>query len=468
MSELHAHHLFCQLLSAIEYIHYKNICHCDLKTANILISNIGVKLIDFGLSRYFQEDLLFHKVYGTPNYMSPEIYLNTPEPGYDGVKADIWACGIILYIMITREKPFNGDDILELRNNILNHQYTSISTVSDDLNDLLSKMFIKDPNERISLSQIKHHKWIVSNRTDSDDNKVSTVSTPTTINSKNNKENNDKKDDDEDIPIQVKLRLDSKENEDDDNMPLNRSSSITLALTKSLSSPTRRLKQQKQQQHIPSIPPLYPNNPLFQSEPDINNNELNIPMNGNAVSVYEYLAEQNELKEEEEEEEDDNDENDLFSNNESIKNHKHIRHYSLHSLSVTSLHSAKTTPSFKPRSLSNALINNTSPYLTSFSLLPPPAINNNNSNSSNTSLILPLSINASTSSLNSPFPLPSSNTTGSNSNTTPNGQYSIYKQQSPFLQPIPVLPHTYSMSLDDDYGEEEEECDLDAIWQFRG
>lgn len=61
LNEIHAHHLFCQLLSAVEYVHSLDICHCDLKSANILIGNNGLKLIDFGLSKSCSKGRLFYK-----------------------------------------------------------------------------------------------------------------------------------------------------------------------------------------------------------------------------------------------------------------------------------------------------------------------------------------------------------------------------------------------------------------------
>lgn len=101
--------------------------------------------------------------------MSPEIFTQTPTPGYNGKLADIWACGVILYLMLTREKPFDGEDILELQKNIINKEYKKLSTFSDNLNDLFSKIFIKDPNKRMTMSELKHHPWIISFLNDPND-----------------------------------------------------------------------------------------------------------------------------------------------------------------------------------------------------------------------------------------------------------------------------------------------------------
>ena len=89
---------FYQLINGLEYIHSKNICHRDLKPENLLLTkNKIIKIIDFGLSHKLNNNLLLTKC-GSLSYASPELIT---RKCYDGIKNDIWCCGIILYSMIT-------------------------------------------------------------------------------------------------------------------------------------------------------------------------------------------------------------------------------------------------------------------------------------------------------------------------------------------------------------------------------
>jgi calcium-dependent protein kinase len=109
-SEKEAAKIFRQLMSAICHCHSSKICHRDLKPENLLFLNNtedDLKVIDFGLSRYFNEinkNKMNTKV-GTAYYVSPEVL----SGDYDE-KCDIWSAGVILYILLTGEPPFNGEN----------------------------------------------------------------------------------------------------------------------------------------------------------------------------------------------------------------------------------------------------------------------------------------------------------------------------------------------------------------------
>ena len=98
--------IFIQLLNGIVYCHNKNISHRDIKMENILITKEGyVKIIDFGFSLCITNDEKLKSFCGTPSYMAPEI---VAKKDYSGKQADVWAMGILLYIMLTGSFPFKG------------------------------------------------------------------------------------------------------------------------------------------------------------------------------------------------------------------------------------------------------------------------------------------------------------------------------------------------------------------------
>ena len=94
-----ARHYYRQLISALQFMHERNICHRDLKLENLLVDQDGVlKVTDFGLSGlHTGGDEVFKTTLGSPNYVAPEV-LN--GKGYDGFKADIWSSGVILYVLL--------------------------------------------------------------------------------------------------------------------------------------------------------------------------------------------------------------------------------------------------------------------------------------------------------------------------------------------------------------------------------
>lgn len=107
-----------QLLSAVHYLHKKNIVHRDLKPENLLLAQKGdpslIKLIDFGTSKRFNKGEIFKVPLGTCYYVAPEVI----KRQYDS-KADVWSCGIIMYILLCGYPPFNGNSDLQIFKAIL-------------------------------------------------------------------------------------------------------------------------------------------------------------------------------------------------------------------------------------------------------------------------------------------------------------------------------------------------------------
>jgi len=168
-SEDEARFFFQQLISGVSYCHSMQICHRDLKLENTLLDGSPaprLKICDFGYSK----SALLHSqpksTVGTPAYIAPEI-LSRKE--YDGKIADVWSCGVTLYVMLVGAYPFEDPD--DPRNfkktigRILGVQYTipDYVHVSAECRHLLSRIFVADPDKRITIPEIRNHEWFLKN-----------------------------------------------------------------------------------------------------------------------------------------------------------------------------------------------------------------------------------------------------------------------------------------------------------------
>ena len=165
-----------QIVKAFEYMHANGIIHRDLKPDNVLIDAQGeLKLIDFGLSLYGSVDRAVDASngtenvtgpIGTPDYMAPEVLLanNHTEA------VDFWSLGVLIYELIVGVPPFHGETeeetfkkILKLEIDWSELQQTNDQDdefyVSDQLVDLLKKLLVLNPEERLTINQIKNHPW---------------------------------------------------------------------------------------------------------------------------------------------------------------------------------------------------------------------------------------------------------------------------------------------------------------------
>lgn len=154
--------IMMQLLSAVGYMHSKNIVHRDIKPENILLENICmdeimIKLIDFGNSNYFDKTTHLSLKVGTPYYIAPEIL----KKDYNH-KCDIWSCGVIMYLLLTGGPPFDGPDEQAIIHRVKSGQYSYSSDehISTEAKDLIDKMLTYDYNQRISADEALNHVWI--------------------------------------------------------------------------------------------------------------------------------------------------------------------------------------------------------------------------------------------------------------------------------------------------------------------
>ncbi len=159
LSEEESAFFYYQIINGLEYIHSLNMVHRDLKPENLLITKEHIlKIIDFGLSNYYSKDKLLNTPCGSPCYASPEM-ISGKE--YDGFKIDIWSSGIILYAMLCGYLPFEDNDNDELFKKILECKIDFPNYLSNDSIDLIKKILVIEPNERISILEIKTHPFFI-------------------------------------------------------------------------------------------------------------------------------------------------------------------------------------------------------------------------------------------------------------------------------------------------------------------
>jgi serine/threonine protein kinase len=126
----------------------------------------NLKISDFGLSALYVGDAdgdgatrtqqLLHTTCGTPNYVAPEVLA---DKGYDGKKADVWSIGVILYVLLAGFLPFDETTIVALFSKIQAADFSYPSWFSPEVRALLDRVLVADPNERVSLSELKKDPW---------------------------------------------------------------------------------------------------------------------------------------------------------------------------------------------------------------------------------------------------------------------------------------------------------------------
>ncbi|KAL3328067.1 hypothetical protein AABB24_035629 [Solanum stoloniferum] len=155
-----ARKLFQKLINAIDFCHSRGVYHRDLKPENLLLDENGnLKISDFGLSAISEskcQDGLLHTKCGTPAYVAPEV-IN--RRGYDGAKADIWSCGVILYVLLAGYLPFQDSNLMEMYRKIGKAEFKCPNWFPPDSRRLLSKILNPNPSTRMSISKIMENSW---------------------------------------------------------------------------------------------------------------------------------------------------------------------------------------------------------------------------------------------------------------------------------------------------------------------
>ena len=153
---------FYQLINGIEYIHSENIVHRDLKPENLLLGKENIlKIIDFGLSNYCEPDNFLETPCGSPCYASPEMVCGNR---YNGHLIDIWSIGIILFAMLCGYLPFEDPDNDILFKKILKCKIKYPEYLSDISVDIMKKILVVDPIQRITLEEIKMHPFYLKGK----------------------------------------------------------------------------------------------------------------------------------------------------------------------------------------------------------------------------------------------------------------------------------------------------------------
>lgn len=179
MTEPEAQYFFKQFLSAVEYLHQNHVAHRDLKLDNIVLDKSvppRIKLCDFGFAKNWDEQSNMYTQIGTPVYMSPQVISSkNNNQGYDAQKADVWACGVLLFVMLLGMFPFehsehpdpnSSDAHVEVWLQQIKFSWREnprvaefAAKLSENCRDLLDKIFEMDEPKRIDIPGIRAHPW---------------------------------------------------------------------------------------------------------------------------------------------------------------------------------------------------------------------------------------------------------------------------------------------------------------------
>ncbi|XP_047005202.1 phosphorylase b kinase gamma catalytic chain, skeletal muscle/heart isoform isoform X3 [Schistocerca americana] len=164
LSEKKTRYIMRQLFEALQYVHGKNIVHRDLKPENILLDdNFNIKLTDFGFARVVKPGEKLFDLCGTPGYLAPEVLkcnmFETAE-GYS-YDVDIWACGVIMFTLLVGCPPFWHRKQMVMLRKIMEGDFSFTSPewadITEPPKDLIRKLLVVDPNERISIKEALNH-----------------------------------------------------------------------------------------------------------------------------------------------------------------------------------------------------------------------------------------------------------------------------------------------------------------------
>ena len=154
------------IVVALLYTHSFGIAHRDLKPENILIGSESpriARLTDFGLAKAVGQghgEEIMHSICGTVDYIAPEVLR---QQGYDGRRADLWSLGVLLYAMLANSAPFFHPDVAEMYRRIARGAYSMHRKIPRDAADLISRLILVNPDDRLSLRDVLHHPFFTTN-----------------------------------------------------------------------------------------------------------------------------------------------------------------------------------------------------------------------------------------------------------------------------------------------------------------
>ncbi|XP_034996157.1 serine/threonine-protein kinase SIK2 [Zootoca vivipara] len=159
LSESEARRKFWQILSAVEYCHSRKIVHRDLKAENLLLdNNMNIKIADFGFGNFYKRGEPLTTWCGSPPYAAPEVFEGQQ---YEGPQLDIWSMGVVLYVLVCGALPFDGPTLPILRQRVLEGRFRIPYFMSEECEHLIRRMLVLDPSKRLTIAQIKEHKWML-------------------------------------------------------------------------------------------------------------------------------------------------------------------------------------------------------------------------------------------------------------------------------------------------------------------
>ncbi|RPB15996.1 kinase-like protein [Morchella conica CCBAS932] len=175
---------FRDMLLGIEYLHSQGIVHRDIKPDNLLLSKDDVlKIVDFGVSEMFEKKspMMTAKSAGSPAFLPPELCY-AGHGDISGTAADIWSMGVTLYCLLFGQLPFNHSGVIELYEAIKNEQVFIPENLDPTLANLLLRLLEKNPNQRITMSELREHPWVTRGGEDmllsAEENTSNVISSP--------------------------------------------------------------------------------------------------------------------------------------------------------------------------------------------------------------------------------------------------------------------------------------------------
>ncbi|XP_075313737.1 serine/threonine-protein kinase BRSK2 isoform X6 [Odontesthes bonariensis] len=157
-----ARKFFRQIISALDFCHSHSICHRDLKPENLLLDEKNnIRIADFGMASLQVGDSLLETSCGSPHYACPEVIRGEK---YDGRRADVWSCGVILFALLVGALPFDHDNLRQLLEKVKSGMFHMPHFIPPDCQSLLKGMIEVNPEKRLTLEAIQKHPWYLGGR----------------------------------------------------------------------------------------------------------------------------------------------------------------------------------------------------------------------------------------------------------------------------------------------------------------